>query len=145
MGLTYVTEVHRYLFIILNDTSVKCLYWIYDILWVSGSLMQRPNSKAVSVIFSPCLCYLLHINIILHYKLVTVCYVIFPLRLIIEGCKNPRKIIIHLTHHKPYGFIITDVIGLHMCIVYIIFNIYILLHGWFYDILCAPLIFQIPI
>ena len=55
--------------------------------------------------------------------MITVCYVLFPHIISIEGSKIIRKLIIYVTHHNPDGLVLTAVIELHECIVYILVEI----------------------
>ena len=78
MGIISVTQVWDNLFYILDDTILSFQWIIYDVLWVSGSLMHPPNSKTGSGIVLLFFCYLCYINIIIQYKLITFCCVILP-------------------------------------------------------------------
>ena len=49
-----------------------------------------------------------------------------------------------MTHHKPFGSGLTDVDEVHKSTVFILYDIFIFLYQWLYNILCLMLIFEFP-
>ena len=76
-GLTAVTEVHKRIVYILNNIIV--FNWLlYNILWLVGIWCIQKIPYQYLEIFSSCWCWILYINMYVHYKLITDCYVLFP-------------------------------------------------------------------